>query len=262
MPRSSPLKPRLPHRRGRYLIVCDDYAPDAPFLAEALRRRGIEPADVVTANELTHGARWEHRPVDRRGTAATTVETRDGRVFDSTDVGAVLNRLTTLIDPRSEQHQYEEPFYSAAEFHALVLSWLAGFGNRALNRPSPEGLPGPWRSECAWRVIARAAGLDVAEYVEDGEAAPLPEAASHAPQFQSVLVIDGMASTGVPRRLEEGCRRIADATGLSLFEVLFQERANGQKAFVTLTAFPRLGLASTEALDRLANALRTRAELG
>jgi hypothetical protein len=229
-----------------WLVTCQDSDRDAVLLADRLREAGLEPLELVLATELVHGARWEHR-VGSWG-SRTRLRLADGREIDSDDVRGVLNRLLWITADGFLGAPDSDREYAGGELHALVQSWLEGFGSRAVNRPAGLGLCGPWRTPDQWRALARTAGLEIRAF---------PEPSDQVLELAPVLVVDGeiVEGGGAPARLHEGALRLAAALGHDLIELRFDE----DWRFADATLMPALLGGGEARVHAIARALRARA---
>lgn len=229
-----------------WLVVCQDADADAVAAAEQLRELGLRPLEVVLATQLVHGARWEHR-VGSWGTR-TRLRLADGREIDSDSVGGVLNRLLWITADGFVGASERDRTYAGGELHALVQSWLAGFGRRSVNRPEGVGLCGPWRTPDQWRAPARAAGLAIR---------PFPEPADARPDLTSLLIIDGLVvqNGGAPAAVRDAALRLVADLDHDLVELRFD--ADWRFADATLT--PMLTMGGDGRVRAVADALRARA---
>jgi hypothetical protein len=228
-----------------WLVVCQDDDVEAHWLAERLRPLEIAPVEIVNASQLAYGARWEHR-VGTWG-AQTVVRLADDRVIDSADVAAVVNRLAWLDAEGCIAASRADREYAGAEIRALALSWLHGFGGRALNRPTALGLCGRWRSDREWRYVARRAGIAACS-------APGP-AQAHRPT--PLLVIDGQAVFAEEHQPPVDAPLLAAAIGLDAFSASFCIDA-GRWELLDVTPRPNLTALGDAAVQAVAHALQAR----
>jgi hypothetical protein len=246
-----------------WLIACQDGDQEAAWIGERLRGLGLVPLELVTASELVYEARWEHR-VGAHG-VTTTLTLADGRRLDCSDVDGVLNRLLWLGTDDHLGASDVDRDYATAELQALVLSWLAGFGPRALNPPVPPSLGAPWCSSCEWRARALAAGARIRPYTSDDESEAVGDA--------RLIVIGGVAVGGpVPHRdgAEAGGEAsplggidpaaLALATGLDVFEAGFTTAGDGGWELVDVNPMVSFSGAPGGAATALAAVLRARSE--
>jgi hypothetical protein len=251
-----------------WLITCQDGDQEAAWIGERLRALGLVPLELVTASELVYEARWEHR-VGAHG-VSTTLRLADGRQLDCSDVDGLLNRLVWLSADGYLGASDEDRDYATAELQALVLSWLAGFGPRALNPPVPPSLSAPWCSSCEWRARTLAAGARIRPYTSDEES----EAAGDA----KLIVIDGVAVGGAspgpggaavggeaPWLGRTDPAALALATGLDVFEASFTTAGDGAWELLDvnpMASFSGAPGGAATALAALAAVLRARSEPG
>ena len=229
-----------------WLVTCQDADGDAVALAGRLRELGLEPLELVLATELVHGARWEHR-VGGWG-SRSRLRLADGREIDSDDVRGVLNRLLWITADGFLGASDADREYAGGELHALVQSWLEGFGARAVNRPEGLGLCGPWRTPDQWRALAREAGLAIR---------PFPEPSEEPLALAAVLVLDGeiVEDGGAPAPVRAGALRLAAAHDHDLVELRF----DADWGFADATLMPALVYGGRQRVHAVARALRARA---
>jgi hypothetical protein len=229
-----------------WLVVCQDGDVDAAELALGLRDLGLDPLELVVASELVHGARWEHR-VGAWG-AHTRLRLADGRDIDSAAVCGVLNRLVWITAEGFVGASDVDREYAGGELHALVQSWLEGFGRRAVNRPAGLGLSGPFRTSEEWRALAREAQLEIRAF---------PESADGPLELSPVLIIDGevVDDGGAPAPVRTGALRLAAQLDHDLVELHF----DGDWRFAHATLMPALANGGDARVRAVAGALRARA---
>ena len=124
-------------------------------VAGALRRLGHDVV-ILTALAL-EGSTWEHR-IDAAGVC--TRLTPPGRsAISHTEVGAVLNRLSAPSLARFARSDPRDRDYAAAEWQALLMSWLEGLGDRVIGRVDGQGLRS-LHAGLSWWQWAHWCGLD------------------------------------------------------------------------------------------------------
>src|SRR5690242_16823440 len=97
-----------------------------------LRREfGAEQVRVVRPEALGI-CRWSHK-IDARGRASTTLTPPRSEPLISSEISAVLNRIRYLPTPSFRWASAKDRAYAEAELQALVMSWLAEFGDRAVH---------------------------------------------------------------------------------------------------------------------------------
>jgi hypothetical protein len=238
-----------------WLIPCQDEDAEARWLVDRLAARDCGTAQLVTASELVHGAIWRHQ-VTRTGTR-TTCRLGDGRLLDSDAVSGVLNRILWVSADGYLGAGARDREYATTELQALVLSWLEGFGQRVVNRPTPPGAGAPWRHDCEWRARALHAGVRIVPYVS-GEGEPPPVQVA-------LLVIDGQAieaedpAAAAEPRVDPA--RLAAALELDLFEAGFSIAGDGAWELATVDSVPALSGAGEAGVAAVARALAARSEV-
>jgi hypothetical protein len=239
-----------------WLLASQDEDAEAVWLADRLIELGLNPLEHVTATDLVHDVEWEHRVSS--GGARTVLRLGDGRLIDSGDVDAVLNRLSWVTAEGFGGASNFDREYAGEELRALALSWLEGFGAAAVNRPSSAGLCGPFRPDSHWRWIAAQAGLPARPCAEPADA----ENAVRNPDRRWLLIIDGSA---VPLGAADGdgptpdARRLTDALGLDVFSAGFERSEAGDWELCTVDLLPSFFSAGDEAVEALVALLRQRA---
>lgn len=229
-----------------WVIACQDGDIDAILLADRLREVGLDPVELVRASELVHGARWEHRVGDWG--SRTRLRLADGRAITSDAVQGVLNRLLWITADGFLGASATDREYAGGELHALVQSWLEGFGARAVNRPAGLGLCGPWRTPDQWRALARDLGLSIR---------PFPDPSEVALELTPLLVIDGeiVEEVEAPPQVLNGAQRFAVELDHDLVELRFDDTWR----FADATLMPALVYGGDARVHAVASALRARA---
>jgi len=184
-------------------------------------------------------ARWSHR-VDSRGYAVTRLSWPND-LLESSSVGAVLNRIQYLPVSQFRNASPKDRDYAGAELHALVTSWLAGFGDAALHnvRRHPWIVPNLPRQH--WLERAAEAGLPVVPLsVVSGPRAhrltshyPPPSAAS---TYQGSVIVAGDRTGGsLVTEFGDRCVAVARDLGFPILEFSFTS-----KGLNTIDAHPTL----------------------
>lgn len=122
---------------GRSIVVLLD--PDdrgALLVARALRLRGL-PLALVSTDQLLLAPVWEHDPL-----GASRVVLGNGLELTESSIGVLFCRVRGVDPPQLRRAADDDRRYAQEEFFALLLSWLAGLGERVLNRPHPGNLHG------------------------------------------------------------------------------------------------------------------------
>lgn len=200
------------------LLLCEPGDLSALWALQALRATGLE-IELVTSEELARARRWEHRI--EGGRAWTEVELADGRGIDSRSVSATLNRLVRATTAGLAGADPADRDYAAAELWAFWMSWLESLPGPVLNRPSPQGLCGPWLHGTQWLVLAAGAGLATPPCRSTNGAEPL---AFEPLAGQPFLVVAGGAVVGpsAPDEVVQGCRELSRAVPCDLLGVWFR----------------------------------------
>jgi hypothetical protein len=230
----------------------------ARWAREGLRRRGLDPIELVTSDDLAH-ARWVHY-VGKQG-SRVEVGLRDGRVLRSDSVHGTLNRL--IYPPQGDLlliHPSDRS-YVIQEMMALFISWLNALPGPLLNRPSPECLCGRLRSLAEWLWLAARARLPTPASRLSSNDMPLPPSLSvRAPDpgsdLRTLLVVgDHVIGPPTPMAIEEGCRRLGALARQSLLGLEFSVGAHETWRLVGASGLPDLRQGGDALLDALARNL-------
>ncbi|MFE1292442.1 hypothetical protein [Streptomyces sp. NPDC058751] len=166
-----------------WLVLGDPADRAAVWAYEGLRKRGLAPLELLTSDALIRSARQEHR-VGPDG-AGFRIRLAGGRPLESGDVRGVLNRVVRAPVRPPVLATPADSDYAVGELNALMLSWLLCVAPVAVNRPSPVGFCGAWRSAAEWAVLAARAGLPVPVLALSGRTGAAPQ---NRPATHSVVV--------------------------------------------------------------------------
>ena len=272
------------------VILADHGDPGAAAAAMLLRRRGRVRPPLFDGAALA-SARFVHHPssgpVAASGAAPVSLPA-DVVEFGSADTidagtGAVWCRLSTVGAARLPVPDQD---YGDAEMFAGTLSWLAGLGDRIINRPRPASLAGTQVDAVELHALAEQVGLSAPDLVlrtSEASAPPLPaglaelerrrwdgltiptktlmaESRCGPPlpvpvcweerliEVRTVLVAGGDAGAAPPG-VEGQLIRLAAAAGLDLCECTIGRRRGGQEWLVA-------GLSPVPTLSRAADVIR------
>jgi hypothetical protein len=175
----------------------------------------------VVRPELLGLARWSHR-VGARGRASTRIALPRSETLASEGVAAVFNRIRYLSLPRFRLASAKDRDYAGAELHAVIASWLAEFGDRAIHDVRRRPWVTPFVSEQEWVSAAAACNLPVAPRRIDSFTGTA--AADHPcrdPLVGTVLVAGGTATGELATEFGARCVVATQAIGLPLLEFHF-----------------------------------------
>ena len=242
-----------------WLILCYSTDAAALWVRSGLVGRGLKPIELILADTLTAGPRFEHRVSN--GGVCTTVRFPGGRTIRDVEVQGTLNRLQyapveeLLFSPSDRD-------YVRQEMYSFFLSWLSALPGPMLNRPTAFGLSGQWRHSSEWVFLAASAGLPVPGYAESAGRGFVPltagvRLASLSVQLTTVLLIAGtVIGPTMPAPIAEGCRRLAGLSQTAILGVEFCPGIKSEWTFAGVTTHPDLRLGGPAALEALERALR------
>jgi hypothetical protein len=246
-----------------WLILCHSDDPSARWAYEGLKQRDLAPLELVTAEMLGPGLRWDHR-VGADG-ASIEISFSDGRVLNGRTIRGVLNRMRGATGWRSlHRVRDEDRSYAEQELAAFFLSWLSCLPPPILNRPTPQGLAGRERHMSEWVLLATAAGLPTVPWRQSGRtrsgSSVEGRLIQEAPPLDTVLVIDRNAFGTAPPNVLCSCKRLATLAGTAILGIDFSAGALGRWTFSGATPQPDLRIGGQQALDALAEILQAEGE--
>lgn len=145
--------------RDLALLLAEPGDAGVEAVGTTLRQQGV-PLLRAGMAELA-GASWWHA-VD--AITHTTLRLADGRRLADEQIGVVLNRLPGLPPPAFAASSAMDREYAAAEFHALLCSWLNGLPVAVGNLPQHGQEHGPALHPLGWRCLAAARGMAVGDF--------------------------------------------------------------------------------------------------
>lgn len=242
-----------------WTVLCNSHDHAAIWASDGLRKRGLAPVELVTAECLAFSPAWEHR-VGSDG-AHVKIALQDGRVLCSSRIRGVLNRLSAPSHDLIAYANSADREYANCELQAFYLSWLNSLTGVIMNRPSPLGLSGGWRHTSEWAVRASRAGLRVAPYrqgardaVDRGYFSLTPEGTVPS----TVIVLrDRVFGAVMPDAINAACIRMARAENMDLFGVDLYADADGKWMFGHANPTPNLVIGGEPLLDYMAELLKT-----
>jgi hypothetical protein len=241
-----------PDANKMWIVLCDENDPSALWAYEGLRRRNLEPLELITAGDIGNGLRL----VYRTGNQLPNVLLQDGhgRSIDSRFVKGGLNRLQGVHPGIIRRFVEEDRLYVQQEFYSALLGWLSALTPNLINRPSPLGLSGQWRHESEWMWFAGRSGLPVRAYRESTSSAP--HLSSNSGIVTTVFVVSGQCVGGeVPADLLNGCLQLAQLVDTRLLGIDFIQD-NGAWWFAGASPMPDLRTGGEPLLDCLSAVLR------
>lgn len=238
-----------------WLILCSSGDAVAEWAYRGLRSRGLEPLELVYAEALPYGLRWEHR-LGAPG-AYVGVELRDGRRITSDRLRGVLNRLTHV--PTQHLSVLPDQEYISQELTAFFMSWLHALPGPVLNRPTAQGLCGPWLHASEWAQLAARAGLPTPVYGQGGgdgfdETEAERTLFPRGTKTERAVVVGGrlFGPRVLAEEVEGGCVRLSGLVSTPLLGVEFARGEGGEWQFAGATPLPDLSVGGDALLDALA----------
>jgi hypothetical protein len=240
-----------------YLVLCYEWDIPGLWAYRKLRNTGLAPIELVTAPQLALAQTWEHCLGDEG--ISLKISLHDGRLFDSSDIRGVLNRLTSIPQDLIGHAVAEDREYASGELTAFYLSWLSSF-RCVINRPTPQGLAGAWRHRSEWALLAARAGLDAPLYRQSSASRPEDGYGSFASSDDTVTNVivlkDELFGAPVPRDVAEACGKLAASAESDLLGIDLLDSGNGKLAFAHATPVPDLTLGGDDLIKGLARTLQ------
>lgn len=243
-----------------WLVLCPPNDLAALWAYQGLKARGLAPLELVSAEMLAYGLRWEHR-LSTNG-LSVDITLADRRTIRSSTVRGILNRLSYIPQEHFYAAGSADRDYAAQELMAFYMSWLHAMPGAVLNRPTAQGLSGSWRHISEWVWLAGRAGLPTLPYrqtgldqIEDGHTGG--RLVSEATPAKTILVVGGhLTGTPAPPDILEGCKRLAALSATALLGIEFVAGSRSSWTFAGATPLPDLRLGGEVLLDLLVSALQ------
>lgn len=243
-----------------WLVLCDTHDSSAAWAGQRLKARGLQPVEILSADELALSDFQEHRLEGRSGWTLR-FRTESGVQVDGSRLHGVLNRLYTVPIGHWRRATAADQSYVQQELVAFFLSWLAALRCPVINRPTPQGLSGQWRLESEWAWLARRAGLPTAIYRQTsrdrideahGERRLVPKGAL----VNTAIVIGGrVVGPALPPALAAACVRLARLAGTQLLGIDFVRDAQQAWSFAGASPTPDLRLGGEALIGTLLDAM-------
>ena len=230
-----------------WLVICDPNDSAALWAYAGLRERGLSPLVLITPHELACSTWSEHRIGCNEVTFEIAVP--GGQKLVSSDIRGVLNRLSELPVEHLVFSSEEETRYVIQEWNALILSWMTCIGAVSINKASPRGLAGAWRSPAERNALAARARLPVAPLtLSSGYEAEL----THPSEAERAVMVLGGRVFGdeVQPRIAEACVQLAALAETTLLGIYFSFEQGGL-LFRTADPLPDLRIGGLDFFDHL-----------
>ena len=240
-----------------WMVLCSSSDPSGLWVWEGLKQLGIAPVELVLAEWLAYGARWEHR-LDDTGTHLK-IAMPDGRVLCSSRIRGAINRLLAPPAGIDRRVASEDKEYAQAELHAFYQSWLNGLPGVVINRPAATGLCGSWHHPSEWAYRASRAGLPVPVCRQSCSEVPEQFYRSLAPADATTINViafrDEVFGAQVPETIVRGCAKLVRDAGAEMLGIELYAGENGGWVFANATPCPDLSPGGPPLLRSLAQAL-------
>lgn len=243
-----------------WLLTCDSNDVSALWACEGLKRRGLEPFEVLSPDSLAYEIGWEHRIEE--GRVSTDVTLLGGRRISEGEISGVLNRLSVIHPSSLNLIQPSDRYYVTHELQAFFLSWLHGLPAPVINRPTSLGLSGRLRHVSEWIWMASKAGVPNQGYRQSSQDPPLQWdvsvrlAAADMPVVSVVVLAGSVTGPDTPPHIKQGCLKMSELSGAALLGLDFAVTADESWVFAGVSTMPDLRLGGEPLLDALASALK------
>jgi hypothetical protein len=240
-----------------WLVLCSASDSSGIWVYEGLRQLGVGPIELVLAEHLAIGSRWEHRLQDNATQLRVTLP--DGRMLCSSRIKGAINRLLAPAPGIEQQAAISDREYAQAELQAFYLSWLRGLPGVVINRAAAVGLCGPWYHISEWICRASRAGLKTPVYRQPANGTADGGYASLAPEgttTTSVIAFRGEVYGERPAEpVARACAKLAQEAQTELLGIELYAGQNGEWIFASATPCPDLSVGGMPLLRSLAEAL-------
>jgi hypothetical protein len=232
------------------VILCHPGDASALWLAASMRELGAA-IELVTVEELVYSRRIVYRLSDA-GSAGTIV-LADGRTLRPESITGLVNRVAYVPTAHFARALQTDRAYAEAELGAFLLAWINGVAGRVVNPPLPFSLGGAIVARPALMHFAAMAGLPTGGFRTSADSHEATQ--SLLPATHAALLFDGRTyGTLLPRKLLEGCRRLAGFTGASLLQIQFNQSPERGYRFVSASSAVDFRLGGTPLARDLAQA--------
>lgn len=137
------------------------------WLARWLRRKKANEVKVISAEELLFASSFSCG--FHNGQAFFSLSLQSGFLFSNTTVSTVLNRINYLPSQHLAYFKEEDRNYVQAEQQAIFTFLFSILPNPVFNSSSSLGLSGAFRTQWSWQLLAKRAGLSIAEMIYTGK---------------------------------------------------------------------------------------------
>lgn len=238
-----------------WLILCDAYDASASWAYSRLKARGLQPLEIISADQLALSDFQEHRMDGPQVTLRFRTEA--GLQVDGARLNGVLNRLYTVPVAHWRRAPKVDQDYVQQELVAFFLSWLNALPCPVINRPTPQGLCGQWRQESEWVWLALQAGLPVAPYRQSShdrvdEMKGEKRMVTSGALVRTVVVVgDRVVGMAMPEEVRAASLRLAQLASTHLLGLDFIDGPAGGWTFAGANPTPDLRVGGEELVGAL-----------
>lgn len=243
-----------------WLVLCDTHDGSAAWAWQRLKARGLNPLEIITADQLALSNFQEHR-IEGRSGWTLRFRTESGLQVNGDQLQGVLNRLYTVPIGHWRQASAADQSYVQQEQVAFFLSWLAALRCPVINRPTPQGLCGQWRMESEWAWLARQAGLPVQPYRQTSrdridEAHGARRLVPRGAIVSTAIVIGGrVVGQALPQAVADACLRLSRLAGTALLGIDFVRDTQRAWSFAGASPTPDLRIGGEALVTTLLDTL-------
>jgi hypothetical protein len=238
------------------VILCHAGDTAALWLHDTLRRLGLASLELVAVEQVVFSRSIVHR-LDGAGDTGA-IQLADSRVLRPEAITGLVNRVQFLPTQHFAAAAAADRAYATEELAAFMLAWLDGIAGRVINPPLPAALGGGAFPEVVITHSAAMAGLPTRPWrrTDRADIETVNDPNRPLSSTYGVVALDGrLFGPLIPRRLQDGCRRLAVLLGVPLLQVLFQHSTEAGWWFAGATGFADFRLGGEPLAAAIARAL-------
>jgi len=235
------------------VILCHAGDSAALWLHDALRRLGVAALELVAVEQVVFSRNIVHR-LDGAGDTGA-IQLADSRVLRSEAITGLVNRVHVLPTQHFAAADAVDRAYATEELGAFMLAWLDGVAGRVINPPLPAALGGGAFPDVVITHSAAMAGLPTRPWRRADTSADDDRSLLPSPTHAAVVLDGRLFGPLIPRRLQDGCGRLAALLGVPLLQVLLHHSREAGWWFVGATGFADFRLGGQPLAAAIARAL-------